>query len=91
MAYDVSFPDVTRTRNGSLARAIATQLLYAGASQVADSTGPVAEVLAAVMVGLIGSAFRVRSNSPESSGTKSRAAGPAARVATALYLQRPGR
>src|SRR5260370_21227722 len=37
MAYDVSFADITRTRNGSLARAPATVLLHACASQVATT------------------------------------------------------
>ena len=57
MAYDASFADIARTRNGSLARGIATELVYAGAPQVPAATGPVAEVLTALMISFMGAAF----------------------------------
>lgn len=54
MAYDVSFADIARTRNGSLARSVATMLLYAGASQVDDTSRPISEVFTALTLSLMG-------------------------------------
>ena len=57
MAYDVSFEDIARSHSGSLGRSIANELLYAGASQVNDAPGAVAEVLTALVVSVMGGAF----------------------------------
>jgi transcriptional regulator GlxA family with amidase domain len=53
-AYDVSLRDLARTHNLSLARTVADTLFYPTSSQVSAVAWPVAEVLTALALGLLG-------------------------------------